>query len=228
MLKMTLHLKLSVNYNNGLTIHNVKSLIHTYLIMSSLKRKKYEFLKFNDHSINNYSLLPLRYEDIFKIKKWRNDQIHILRQNKILSDLDQENFYQELTKKSFYNSNPNEILFSFLLNDVCIGYGGLVYVNWGKKSAEISFINETKRANQNQIYYNDFTTFLSLLFIISFSELKLDKLTTETYGIRTNTLEILDKLGFQLKKIEQEKILINNQKFDSFFHEYLNKFYTMV
>ncbi len=196
--------------------------------MDSLKRKKYSFLKFNDYSVNNYSLLPLRYEDIFKVKKWRNDQIDILRQNKILSDLDQENFYQGLIEKSFYNSNPNEILFSFLLNDVCIGYGGIVYVDWEKKTAEISFINETKRSIQNQIYENDFNTFISLLFPISFSELKFNKLTTETYGIRTNTIRILDKLGFQLKKIEQEKILINNKKFDSFFHEYLNKFYTMV
>jgi len=196
--------------------------------VDSLKRKKYSFLKFNDYSINNYSLLPLRYEDIFKIKKWRNDQIDILRQNKILSDLDQENFYQGLIKKSFYNSNPNEILFSFLLNDVCIGYGGVVYVDWEKKTAEISFINETKRANQNKIYENDFNTFISLLFPISFSELKFNKLTTETYGIRRNTLQILDKLGFQLKKIEQETILINNNKYDSLFHEYLNKFYSTV
>ncbi len=196
--------------------------------MDSLKRKKYSFLKFNDYSVNNYSLLPLRYEDIFKVKKWRNDQIHILRQNKILSDLDQENFYQGLIEKSFYNSNPNEILFSFLLNDVCIGYGGIVYVDWEKKTAEISFINETKRSIQNQIYENDFNTFISLLFPISFSELKFNKLTTETYGIRRNTLQILDKLGFQLKKIEQGTILINNNKYDSFFHEYLNKFYTMV
>ncbi len=206
---MSLHLKLSINYYNELKIHNVKLLIHGNLIMNRLKRKKYSFLKFNDYSINNYSLLPLRYEDIFKIKKWRNDQIHILRQNKILNDLDQENFYQQLIKKSFYNLNPNEILFSFLLNDVCIGYGGMVYVDWEKKSAEISFINETKRVNQNKIYQNDFNTFISLLFTISFSELKFNKLTTETYGIRTNTIRILDKLGFQLKKIEQEKILIN-------------------
>jgi hypothetical protein len=193
--------------------------------VSRINSQKYSFLKLNDFSKNNYSLLPLRHEDIFKIKEWRNNQINILRQNKILTNLDQEIFYEKLVKYSFYNLNPNEILFSFLLNGECIGYGGLVYVDWQMKSAEISFINETKRANQNKIYENDFNNFMSLLFMISFSKLKFNKLTTETFGIRKNTLQFLDKIGFQLKKIEQEKVLINNKKFDSFFHEYLNTFY---
>ena len=196
--------------------------------MNNPEKEKYSFLKFNDYSFENYTLLPLRYEDISKIKKWRNDQISVLRQNKILTDADQENYYQELVEKSFFNPKPNEILFSFLLDDTCIGYGGMVYVDWDKKTAEISFITETKRANLNEIYQNDFTAFITILFRISFSELLFNKLTTETYGIRTNTLRILDQLGFQLKKIDKKKILINNEMYDSFHHEYLKKFYTMV
>ena len=196
--------------------------------MNNPEKEKYSFLKFNDYSFENYALLPLRYEDISKIKKWRNDQISILRQNKILTDADQENYYQELVEKSFFNPKPNEILFSFLLDDTCIGYGGMVYVDWDKKTAEISFITETKRANLNKIYQNDFTAFTTILFRISFSELLFNKLTTETYGIRTNTLRILDQLGFQLKKIDEKKILINNEMYDSFHHEYLEKFYTMA
>ena len=196
--------------------------------MNNPEKEKYSFLKFNDYSFENYTLLPLRYEDISKIKKWRNDQISVLRQNKILTDADQENYYQELVEKSFFNPKPNEILFSFLLDDTCIGYGGMVHVDWDKKTAEISFITETKRANLNEIYQNDFTAFTTILFRISFSELLFNKLTTETYGIRTNTLRILDQLGFQLKKIDEKKILINNEMYDSFHHEYLKKFYTMT
>ena len=196
--------------------------------MNNPEKEKYSFLKFNNYSFENYTLLPLRYEDISKIKKWRNDQISILRQNKILTDADQENYYQELMKKSFFNPKPNEILFSFLLDNTCIGYGGMVYADWDKKTAEISFITETKRANLNEIYQNDFTAFTTILFRISFSELLFNKLTTETYGIRTNTLRILDQLGFQLKKIDEKKILINNEMYDSFHHEYLKKFYTMA
>ena len=186
--------------------------------MNNPEKEKYSFLKFNDYSFENYTLLPLRYEDISKIKKWRNDQISVLRQNKILTDADQENYYQELVEKSFFNPKPNEILFSFLLDDTCIGYGGMVYADWDKKTAEISFITETKRSNLNEIYQNDFTAFTTILFRISFSELLFNKLTTETYGIRTNTLRILDQLGFQLKKIDKKKILINNEMCDSFHH----------
>jgi hypothetical protein len=207
---------------------NVKSAICVNLIMNNPQKEKYSFLKFDDYSFENYTLLPLRYEDISKIKKWRNDQLSILRQKKILTNTDQENYYQELIKKSFFNPNPNEILFSFLLDDTCIGYGGMVYVDWKKKSAEISFITETKRANLNKVYEKDFTAFTTILFRISFSELLLNKLTTETYRIRKNTLQILDQLGFQLQKIEEKKIIINSKMYDSLHHEYLKKFYTMV
>lgn len=207
---------------------NVKFIICVNLIMNNPQREKYSFLKFDDYSFKNYTLLPLRYEDISDIKKWRNDQLSILRQKKILTDTDQENYYQKLIKKSFFNSNPNEILFSFLFNDTCIGYGGMVYVDWKKKSAEISFITETKRANLNQVYKKDFTAFINILFRISFSELLFNKLTTETYEIRKNTLQILNQLGFQLKKIEEKKITIDNKIYDSIHHEYLNSFYIVV
>ena len=107
--------------------------------------------------------------------------------------------------------------------DFCAYYEKIFLDIEDKKSAEISFINETKRANLNEIYQNDFIAFISILFRISFSELGFNKLTTETYGIRTNTLQILDQLGFQLKQIKEEKILIDNKLYDSFFHEYKPK-----
>ena len=196
--------------------------------MNNSKKEKYSILNSENYSFKNYTLVPLRYDDIFKIKQWRNEQLNILRQNKILTDIEQENYYQELIDKSFFNPNPNEILFSFLLDGKCIGYGGVVYIDWKNKSAEISFINETKRSAETQTYHNDFTTFITILFKITFSELLFNKLTTETYGIRKNTLQILDNLGFQLKKIDEKKILINDKLYNSFHHEYLKKFYTMV
>ena len=196
--------------------------------MNNSKKEKYSILNSENYSFKNYTLVPLRYDDIFKIKQWRNEQLNILRQNKILTDIEQENYYQELIDKSFFNPNPNEILFSFLLDGKCIGYGGVVYIDWKNKSAEISFINETKRSAETQTYHNDFTTFITILFKITFSELLFNKLTTETYGIRKNTLQILDNLGFHLKKIDEKKILINDKLYNSFHHEYLKKFYTMV
>jgi len=190
--------------------------------MNNLNQEKYSFLHCNSYSQKNYTITPLRNEDIYLIKQWRNEQINILRQESPITDIQQKVFFQKLLKNSFYIENPNEILFSFLHNDICIGYGGLVYIDWKSKSGEISFINETKRASDTLTYYDDFTNFIYLLFKIAFFELEFNKLTTETYGIRKNTLKILTELGFKLKNIKKNSILIDDKKYDSFFHEYCN------
>ena len=190
--------------------------------MKESENIKYKFLKNRKYSLRNYSIVPLRNDDIVKIKTWRNEQINILRQKDLLSNSQQKEYYHSLIENSFYIIKPSEILFSFLLNDVCIGYGGLVHIDWVKKIGEISFINDTTRASNDELYRSDFKNFISLLFGITFSELKFSKVTTETYGIRTNTLRLLDELGFKLNHVIENNIQINNKKYNSFFHEYSN------
>ena len=190
--------------------------------MKESENIKYKFLKNRKYSLGDYSIVPLRNDDILKIKTWRNEQINILRQKDLLSNSQQKEYYHSLIENSFYIIKPSEILFSFLLNDECIGYGGLVHIDWVKKIGEISFINDTTRASNDEMYRSDFKNFISLLFGIAFSELKFSKVTTETYGIRTNTLRLLHKLGFKLNHVNENNIQINNKKYDSFFHEYSN------
>ncbi len=36
-----------------------------------------------------------------------------------------------------------------------IGYGGLVHISWEDKRAEMSFLDQTSRAEDNLIYKND-------------------------------------------------------------------------
>jgi hypothetical protein len=38
------------------------------------------------------------------------------------------------------SSDNESLLFSFLKNGECIGYGGLVHINWIDQNAEISFM----------------------------------------------------------------------------------------
>ena len=190
--------------------------------MKESENIKYKFLKNRKYSLRNYSIVPLRNDDIIKIKTWRNEQINILRQKDLLSNSQQKEYYHSLIENSFYIIKPSEILFSFLLNDECIGYGGLVDIDWVKKIGEISFINDTTRASNDELYRSDFKNFISLLFGITFSELKFSKVTTETYGIRTKTLRVLDELGFKLNHVIENNIQIKNKKYKSFFHEYSN------
>ena len=48
-----------------------------------------------------YKIRNIIYDDIFKIKKIRNEQIDILRQNNILTDNDQEIWFNEIIKPCF-------------------------------------------------------------------------------------------------------------------------------
>jgi len=117
---------------------------------------KYPFLDKRRYNYKKYSIVPLRKKDIQLIKKWRNEQIDVLRQKKKLSTEEQTVYYKKLEKQSFYVKNPETILFSLLIDQKCIGYGGFVHVDWNIKRAEISIITMTSRNHELKMYKNDF------------------------------------------------------------------------
>ena len=163
---------------------------------------------------------PLRYEDIFQIGEWRNQQISILRQEFPLSHGDQEKYFSEVIEKTFIESKPKQMLFSYFLDQACIGYGGIVHIDWEKRIGEISFINKTERANNKIEYYKDLKNFISLIFYLGFNIAGMEKLTTETYSIRKDTLEILNDIGFAYKTKIKNNVNIEGKNYDSVFHEY--------
>ena len=187
--------------------------------------KKYSFLKKDSYSFKNYKIVPIRFDDLLKIKNWRNEQLEILRQIKPLSDSDQLSYYETIIKKSFSEKQPKQILFSFLLNNECIGYGGLVHIDWIKNEAELSFLNKTKRSLDHTIFKNDFKIFLKLIFQIAFCELSIEKIKTEAYDIRKNLIMILEEIGFIFENKITSSVIINGSHHDSLLHIFHKKFY---
>ena len=106
--------------------------------------EKYKVLSQSVFQEGDYKIVPIRFEDRLDIMQWRNEQIYHLRQAKPLTAADQENYFVNTVAKLFDEEKPAQILFSYLENDVCIGYGGLVHINWIDKNAEISFIMNTE------------------------------------------------------------------------------------
>jgi len=180
--------------------------------------KRYSFLKNNKTQIGKYSILPLRKQDIQKIRKWRNEQINVLRQQISLTKEIQSKYYTNVIEKSFYKNNPSIILFSFLHEGNCIGYGGLVHMNWNFKRGEVSFVDNTIRTKSKITYQKDFSIFLKLLFKIAFDDLILNKLTTETFDIRPWTIEVLESQGFKIEGKLKKHILIDGKLYDSLLH----------
>ncbi|HMR86859.1 MAG TPA: GNAT family N-acetyltransferase, partial [Saprospiraceae bacterium] len=100
---------------------------------------KYKSLNLAEISDGQYKIVPIRYEDRLNIMKWRNEQMYHLRQSKPLTEEEQERYFTNVVAQLFDKEQPDQILFSYLEGDVCIGYGGLVHINWIDKNAELSF-----------------------------------------------------------------------------------------
>ena len=82
----------------------------------------YKCLPIQKLELNDYSIIPIRYMDIQKIRKWRNEQINVLRQEKILSENQQTAYYESMIKESFSENQPTIILFSFLHGKICCNF----------------------------------------------------------------------------------------------------------
>lgn len=165
----------------------------------------------------DFEIVPLRHEDIFKIMKWRNDQIHILRQDHILTEEQQENYYRNVIVPSFSQEKPKQILFSYLENGKCVGYGGIVHIDWESRRGEVSFLMETERSLVESSYRRDFSEYLILIKQVA-KELHFHRLHSELFDIRPLHQELLETLGFQREGCMKEHIFVHGRYVDSIIH----------
>lgn len=181
----------------------------------------YKVLNKQIFEIENYKIFPIRHEDRLDIMKWRNEQIYHLRQNQPLTETDQNNYFENVIKKLFNQENPNQILFSFLKDDICIGYGGLVHINWIDKNAEISFIMNT--ILEKNLFHEIWTAYLGLIEKVAFQELKLHKIFTYAFDLRPHLYETLLNIGYIKEARLKEHCLVENIYKDVLIHSKINK-----
>ena len=176
----------------------------------------YKVLKNNSFKSGNYLLVPIRYEDRIDIMQWRNEQIYHLRQNKILKIEDQNEYFQKSISTLFIEEKPSQLLFSFLENDICIGYGGLVHINWRSKEAEVSFIMATEL--EADYFEKNWGTFLHLIEKVAFMDLYLSSLLTYAYDLRPHLYKAIENAGFQQTKCLEKEQLIEGKLVDVVIH----------
>lgn len=170
-----------------------------------------------------YKIVAIREQDIENIRIWRNAQIDVLRQKIPLSQEDQRAYFQRHIWPSFQNPNPEQILFSFLYQDACIGYGGLTRIDWEARRAEVSFLVDPLRAQDPVLYARDYTQFLFLLSLAAFKDLQFHRLYAETFAFRLEHMRILEECGFKQEGILREHIYKRGQWWDSLIHGLLAK-----
>ena len=185
----------------------------------------YKILKRKEFTRNGYLLCSLREENILEIMRWRNKQIDVLRQKKPLTKKDQKRYFEEVVRPTFTQKEPPIMLFSFLHKGRCIGYGGLVHINWDAKRAEISFLVETDRAKDERTYDQDYSAFLMLLKKAAFEDFGLNRIFAETYNIRAKHIKILEKNGFKYEGTMRQHVKIKGHYVDSLIHGLLREEY---
>jgi RimJ/RimL family protein N-acetyltransferase len=177
---------------------------------------KYKCLKQNIFSKEDFKLIPIRYEDRFLIMNWRNEQMYHLRQIKPLTILEQDKYFSEIVFKLFGQRQPAQILFSYLENDVCIGYGGLVHINWIDRNAEISFIMDTML--EADFFWSHWSTFLSLIEQVGFNELKLHKIYTYAFDLRPHLYKTIEGCGYIHEATLKEHFFFEGKFIDIIIH----------
>ena len=172
----------------------------------------YKNLKNQVFSYENFKIVPIRDIDKEDIMVWRNEQIYHLRQKNVLTIDAQKKYFDTKISKLFDLEKPDQILFSFLKNNKCIGYGGLVHINWFDLNAEISFLMNTKL--EKNFFSFHWKAFLNLLEIVAFNELNLHKIYTYAFDLRPKLYTTVESLGY-VKEAELKEHFKNKNRFES-------------
>ena len=182
--------------------------------------KKYKALNKQVYTFRDKILLPIRKEDKYLILKWRNEQIYHLRQRQPLTLANQDAYFDNVVAKLFEQEQPNQLLFSFLEDEVCIGYGGLVHINWVDKNAEISFIMNT--VLEAERFEAIWTAYLQLLEQVAFQELQFHKIYTYAFDLRPHLYSVFLKAGYMEEARLKEHCYFENKFIDVVIHSKIN------
>jgi len=69
-------------------------------------KTKYKCLSIQEFNANEFSLVPIRFNDRFKIMQWRNEQIYHLRQSKTLTKQEQDRYFNTVVSSLFDDDKP--------------------------------------------------------------------------------------------------------------------------
>lgn len=180
----------------------------------------YNCLNKNKFFYKNFSLETIQKKEIETVRLWRNKNIQILRQNKIISKKQQVNYFKNQILPDMKKKQPSNILFSFKKNNEMIGYGGFVHIAWQNNRSEISFLlNNSITVDKN--YVINFLIFLKIIKKIAFNNLKFKKIYTETFDKRKKHIKILESFGFKKEGYLKNQYFFNKRYINTILHSYI-------
>jgi RimJ/RimL family protein N-acetyltransferase len=196
---------------SGPTIQKFKSELYSY---KALDQQIY--------TNGKYAIVPIRMEDRYAIMEWRNEQLYHLRQNKPLTRDEQDRYFETVVAGLFDQEKPAQLLFSYLEENKCIGYGGLVHINWIDKNAEISFIMNTSL--EKDYFQKHWGIYLNLVEQMAFQELHFHKIFTYAFDLRPHLYEVLRSSGYTEDARLKGHCFVGNEYKDVLIHSKISKF----
>lgn len=172
-------------------------------------------------TFNERYLYPLSKENLSKLKNWRNSQIDVLRQWKPLTEYNQEKWFQHISE------DDTQIVFAIMVpnqqnNLELEGYCGITNVDFINRRGEISFLMNPLRAQNKELYRDDFLSVLYLLCQYGFENLNLHKIFTESFAFRKYHIKILKEFGFGDECTLKEHNFIKGTYYDSYIHSIMH------
>lgn len=181
----------------------------------------YKVLPKSKQQLGDYQLVPIRYGDRHAIRKWRNEQLYHLRQVNPLTTEQQDKYFKDVVSALFHEERPAQLLFSLLRDGDCVGYGGLVHINWQDRHAEISFIMKTSLEKDH--FEAFWSIYLQMLQPIAFDGLGLRKIFTYAYDLRPRLYTVLAESGFQQEARLEDHCFFQGEYIPVLIHAKVNK-----
>lgn len=179
---------------------------------------KYACLPNNEVRFDTFSVSPVQPAHIELIRCWRNEQMDVLRQSKLISHGEQLAYFENEIWPSMPLSQPRQILLSIFENDLFIGYGGLVHISWSDLRAEVSFLIDSQRMLDAATVDRCFSSYLRLIKEVAFRDLGFNRLVTETFAHRSQLILLLERSGFKYEGRMREHVTVNGTFTDSLIH----------
>lgn len=144
-----------------------------------------------------YSLRPISWEDREPIRQWRNAQIDVLRQDRPLTQEDQDHYFLTVIEPQMRSPRPEQVLVSLLHEGEIIGYGGPVHIAWPHRRGELSYLTAPERRLHPTFRQADWDAFMGMLVPLCRDQLRLHRLTTESFESRADIVDLLLSAGFE-------------------------------
>jgi RimJ/RimL family protein N-acetyltransferase len=186
------------------------------------KQKVYACLSKQEFGTGNHRIEPIRSSDRYLIMDWRNEQLYHLRQSTYLTKEKQDIYFDTVVSDLFDKQQPDQILFSYFYKEQCVGYGGLVHINWTDKNAEISFIMDTKL--EEEFFQFHWSAFLTLIEELAFEILGFHKLYVYAFNLRPHLYTTLETNKYFRDATLKEHVWFQNKFIDVVIHSKISEY----